>query len=157
MRHFLAVFTALLILSGCVTQKRCLLKFPPQTDTIRSSVIEYRDTTVTVSITADTVIKYEDVIMPFDITKIKPAIAETEYARAEAMLLENNSDYKLQLTLQQKSKQIEYRLDSVIVYKRDTIQITNVIEKPVANKTSKFWIFGFFILFGLLIIIYIIK
>lgn len=60
-----AIFLLILLLSSCVTQNKCLKKYPqplPDTNVEVKEVIKYRDTTIYVSLPADTV-KITDTII----------------------------------------------------------------------------------------------
>lgn len=60
MRTLLTI-SALLILSGCATQRRCAEKWPPQTNYITETKIIHRDTTIYITIPADTVYRTDTV------------------------------------------------------------------------------------------------
>jgi len=101
-------YLAILLLSSCVTQKRCLERFPPAPMTVKDSIIIkevtiYRDTIITVHLPGDTVLITQDID-----SLIQPLIAESKYARAIAEVYKN----KLKLTLIQKESEITFKLDS---------------------------------------------
>jgi hypothetical protein len=105
MNKYLIVLS--LLLASCVTQRRCLERFPPQIVT-RDSIVErivtvYHDTIITVKLPADTVWKEVDLD-----SLLAPLVAENKYAKAVAEVYKN----KLKLTLVQKDTEIAFKLDS---------------------------------------------
>jgi len=109
MRTLLLCLLAVLLLSGCVTQKKCDRKFPAQTMVIRKdSIIRttqtiYSDTTITVYIKGDTVTNTVEVVNGMTIT---PSILTTQFAYSKAWvelgrlrhyLRQNDTTYRLQL------------------------------------------------------------
>jgi hypothetical protein len=111
----------LIILAGCVTQRRCIEKFPQ--DTVYHNSIVYRDTTVQVFIPGDTIReRVKDTIVSVD----------TKYAHAEAGL----TDSEIWLNLIQKTITIPVKFDSVIVTRIDTISIPVPVIKEVHTKTN---------------------
>ena len=147
------VFIALVLLmsSGCVTQKRCLNKFPPVvttiTDTIPGETV-YKDTTIYVSVPGDTIITDTTIIIS-DSGRIQFAevFAETELAYAHSWIQVD----RLRLELIQKDSLYQFKLDSAIRENTDTIKIVQkeVVEVPKIPKSHPFFKFGFFILLGL--------
>ena len=97
----------LLLLSSCVTQKRCLERYPPQNITKDSIIIRevtvYRDTIITVRLPGDTVMVEQDLD-----SLMAPLISENKYAKAIAEVYKN----KLRVTLIQKESEISFKLDS---------------------------------------------
>lgn len=134
------IILAIILLSGCATQKRCFEKFPPEikTDTIIHTEIIYQDTTVFVEIKGDSVLVEVPVYIvdtvegkPIVIT-YKDAEAETDFAAARAWI-ENSI---LQLELIQKDSLIEIQLDSVIAIKDHYIELytTEIHKSPPKKK-----------------------
>ncbi len=112
------IYLLLIVLLGtsCVTQKRCLEKFPPGTDTIKivqvKDSIVYKDTIITVTIPGD--LQIDSVIIPCPeppVTYVPDtAKAETEFAYALAWF-----DHRsIKLKLVQKKSELEIRLDNAI-------------------------------------------
>lgn len=117
MRHiilFLILFS--IIISSCVTQKRCYSKFPPTTSTttnttVRDSIV-YRDKLVEVKIPGKTVRDSVPIPCPPPPPSYVPdtARAETDYASAKAWF-----DYpNIKIELEQKTSVLQVRLDSAI-------------------------------------------
>jgi hypothetical protein len=85
-------------LSGCVTQRKCRLKFPVNPEIIRKDsiitrdTIIYRDRTIKINIPGDTVTVEKKVPYKEDIS---PVWAQNDYATATAWV--QNSKLKLQL------------------------------------------------------------
>jgi hypothetical protein len=133
-------FLILVILSGCVTQKKCLSKFPPvsTSDTIvieslRDTII-YRDSLIVFKIPGDTIIDTLEIHISGEPVHSDTLILDTEYARAEAF-------YKtpsIHLFLIQKDIYFEQRLDSVIrletFWKEKYTTITNTDQIIVKEK-----------------------
>jgi hypothetical protein len=111
----LIVFLILLILSSCVTQKRCYLKFPPTVDTIKITIIKdsiiYRDTTIFIKLPGELRIDSVEIPCP-DVPGYIPekVFAETSLAKASAWWQFPN----IRLELIQKDTTIERRLDNAI-------------------------------------------
>jgi hypothetical protein len=107
------VFVALL-LSGCVTQKRCEQKFPPEistvTETITKTVTVYRDTTIFVHMPGDTVRDTIEVVVDRGIANSKPSIHETKFAWSKAQVING----LLLHQLIQKDSVLKFMLDNAI-------------------------------------------
>ena len=100
--------------SSCVTQRRCLQKFPPEvkTDTVfyevvRDSIV-YRDTTIILTLPGQTVI--DSIFIKPGVVETSPVVLETALARAEAYY----RTPKVYLKLIQKDTTIQVRLDSAL-------------------------------------------
>jgi len=115
LRLTLIALLALVLFTGCATQKRCLTKFPPVTSVeIRDSIVShdtiiYRDRTVYDTIQGDTIVK--EVEVPVYITKdlkTDPIEAENAYAYAKAWI----ENQRLKLELRLKEQAIERRLEN---------------------------------------------
>ena len=139
------------LLSGCVTSRKCFEKFPPPpADTIHTSSIEWRDTTIFKYLPGDTIVDsviIEELIeVPVDIPYTS-LYAETGFSEATASI-ENN---KLRLELIQRDSLLAIYLDSAIRINSDTIKINipYVKEVPVKTKWQTFLATGFWIVLGL--------
>lgn len=147
----------ILLLSGCVTQRRCLDKFPP---IISHDTIEipgeniYIDTTIYVELPGDTV--HKDTVIY--IHPQKPAyaevFAETSLAEARAWVKHN----RLNLDLIQRDSVLRFKLDSAIRENTDTIKIVEVttIEVPKIPKSFPFYRFGFFLILGIFFVMIVL-
>ena len=110
------IITGLLVLTSCVTQRRCNAKFPPGRDTIkiettRDSIV-YKDTIVYVKIPGEREIDSIPIPCPPPPSDYIPrrVYAETSLAKASAWW-----DYPvIKLELIQKDTTIERRLDNAI-------------------------------------------
>lgn len=124
---------ALILLAGCVTQKRCMEKFPvvPSVLVTYKDTVIYRDTTIYRYLPGDTV----EVSIPVD-TLIEVTdtsiTARTYLATAKAEI----RDQELVLGLVQHDSLFRFLLDSAIREHSDTVTIERVIpvEKPVVPK-----------------------
>jgi|GEM_PF-4442597 hypothetical protein len=101
------VLTALLLVSSCATEKRCLEKWPPLL-VIKDSVIVrvntiYRDTVIFIKLPPDTIRVEQNID-----SLMNPLIAESKYAKAVADIYKN----RLRLTLTQFDTIIQFKLDS---------------------------------------------
>lgn len=110
MKTLICLILSSLILSSCVTEKKCTRKFPPQIETIiKDSIREvtiYRDTTIYIHFPADTIIKTDTIIVKEGYLYIAPMYAETNLATASAWISYN----KLSLMLADKDTTIQVRL-----------------------------------------------
>lgn len=131
MKNILLIFFVV-IFSSCTTQRRCLIKFPPQssTETIYKDsiheVIKYRDTTVYVKIPGETITNtvYVPVNSPGQNYIPDTARAENKYAIAKAWL-----DWpKIRLNLFQKPQTLEFDLKNAIT-ERNTFKMLYEKEK----------------------------
>jgi hypothetical protein len=113
MKNIVLTLFMVILMAGCVTQKRCNLKFPPSTETItivkEHDSIVYKDTTVFIKLPRE--YKTDSVIIPCPPPAPgfipDTAYAETTLAIARAWF--NWPGIKLQLT--QKDTTIEKRLE----------------------------------------------
>jgi len=116
-----SILIVLILFSGCVTQKRCLKKFPPETIIERHDSIVIHDTTIYKDVVIyDTIpgdTQYVEKIIPIkENVVILPVERENAYARAKAWV----EDTKLKLELIQKEQEIQ-----------------RIIKD--ANKETKYW------------------
>ena len=140
------------ILAGCSPQKRIarlLERFPLDS----SIVIEYRDTTIYKDTTIferipgdtvwrDTILSVE-VDLPYMELKTRSSLAE-----ARAWILDN----RLGLELIQYDTIFIFKLDSALSQDIDTMFVVNNIPYPVIEKIGKFWMHGFLVLAGLILL-----
>jgi len=178
MRYFILIL--LILFTGCATQKRCLVKFPPVlgSDTVYIlGEIIYEAAIVEAPIAGDTAYVEsawsDDIIwtgLPEGITppvvtvehRVKPIRAEVPLAWSIAWV-ENNS---LKMQLIQKDSVLLFKLDSVKQKYMETVIVEHTIEYqiPVVPKKYKFfktafWFSLVLILFlaGLLIVFFKLK
>jgi hypothetical protein len=123
------------IFGSCVTQRRCLEKFPPEsTIEIRDS-IAYRDTTIYFPVPADTIRDSIPVECPEIITgqpapkpkPTKPITVENRWSKATAWI--ENGQLKLNLMINDTTLAIA--IDSAVVEKMKLIHQTDQFVKPV--------------------------
>lgn len=154
------VITMIVILSSCVTQKKCLQKFPPQIIRERYDSIVIKDTIIykdrirVIVIPADTVYKDREIpgILPSITTK--PMVLENDYVIAKAWI--QNSRLKMQL--EQKGQVLKFKLDSadkeVRHWKFEYLKIkefgTQIIKERYIPKIYKYALY-----FSILVIIII--
>ena len=149
-----SILILIVLLSGCVTQNRCLFKFPPPPpDTITKHLVEYRDTTVFKYLPGETV--YDSIIVEKLVEKrvrvpYTSVHAETPFSEATASIERN----KLKLKLIQKDSLLAIYLDSAIRISTDTIIIKQPYIKEVKVKSNyqDFVGVGFWIVLGLFIL-----
>jgi hypothetical protein len=131
----IALFAALLValLPSCVTQRKCLLRFPPPpADTVTSTVTKWRDTTLYVPMPADTVRDSIDVVLPCpeaQLVTTGKVTAKGKYATADAWLDRG----KLKIKLVMNDVQLKVTIDSAIKASTKTSIITQhiIVEKKV--------------------------
>jgi len=117
--YFIALILLVAILSGCVTQKKCNLKFPPQSsviikDSIRE-VVTFRDTTIFIKLDPVTITKTDTVYIRNGVIQFKEIKAESNYATGIAgikfnrlYLVVTDKDTTLTTTLKNALKTSEY-------------------------------------------------
>ena len=110
-RIVLAVIVALL-LTGCVTERACQRKFPPQVkDSVRIEVVErVRDTTIYIQIPADTVYRVDTVVVRNGLPESQPSYLSTDYATSFAQVRAG----RLLHELKQKDSVIERVIDDAV-------------------------------------------
>lgn len=132
------IIITLFLLASCVTQKKCLEKFPPRTDTIitvRDTTI-YKDTIIYIQVEGDTVLKVvrlsDTIFLPGQVYVPDTAFAETELAFAKSWL--DLSPLQIQLMLFQKDTTLRKKLDSALVksnhWEQMYIEQTNILPEP---------------------------
>ena len=157
MKQKLNLYLILLILilfSSCVTQKKCVKRYPPETIRVRYDSIVIKDTTiykdrlVPYAVKADTVYKDKLILVPIALN-VPPLIAENDYAKAKAWI----QDSKLKLQLEQKDQVVQFKLDSAdkevrhwkYQYRLESEKQTTVIREkfiPRIYKTALFIVIG---------------
>jgi len=138
----------LLILSSCITQRKCYEKFPPDTVTVTHDTTIFRDTIVYRTIKGDTV--YKEVKLPYSVPierTYQPITLKTSLAISKAWVAGN----RLKMLLVQKDSILQFKLDSVKRASQHTEIITKIVEKPLPQKP--FYRIGFFILAGMIILL----
>lgn len=87
------VILVTLILSGCVTQKACEKKFPPEKirvdSIIKTTETVYRDTTIFIYLEGDTVYSVDTVFVKEGIANSLPSIHETDLIWSKAQVINN--------------------------------------------------------------------
>jgi len=131
---------ALLVLTSCVTQKKCNLRYPPQTITIvKDSIrekITYRDTTIFVTLPAKIVTVKDTVYVKNGLVSFRPVTAESNLATARAWISNNN----ISLTLADKDTTLIITLSNALK-NAEFWQSKYNNEKHTVNVpyTPKFW------------------
>lgn len=155
--NFWTIFVlTVLVLSSCVTQKKCLQKFPPQTirerydSIIIKDTIIYKDVIVEKVIPADTV--YVDRIIPGIPQSIttRPMILENDYAIAKGWI----QDSRLKMQLEQKYQVLRFKLDSAdklvrhwqFQYLKERELNTHVVVQKFTPKIYKIALWGWVVL-----------
>jgi hypothetical protein len=162
--------------SGCATQKRCHEKWPPiitPIDTVTvvtyQDTIIYKDTTITVTLPADTI--RDTVIVEIGMISDPAYIpdsarAETELARATAWL--QGDPPQVHLQLEQKQTDLFIRLDSAIQqrdrYRHELIQIKQTYQVPVYKPTrwhaftgAAFWVLSAIVILYLVLTFLVLR
>ena len=145
------IFIFVVILSSCITQKKCFNRFPPDTITVKQDTTIFRDTIVFKKIIGDTV--YVEKHIPHIIyteRSYEPIFLKTSLCASKSWIAGN----RLKMRLIQKDSIFQFKLDSAIKANKQIITKTKIIEKPIAP--NPFWKNGFFILGGILIIFLIL-
>jgi hypothetical protein len=129
------VLIALAFFNSCVTQRRCLEKFPPTTTTEIRDSISYRDTTIYVPIPTDTVRDSIPVECP-EMTPgspapkpkpTKPVMVKNRWSTAMAWI-ENGH---LKLNLMTNDTTLTFVIDSAVTERMKQITINQQFVKPV--------------------------
>jgi hypothetical protein len=139
----LFAFVWLAAFTSCATAKRCAKKFPPPpADTITTVLTQWRDTTIYVTLPADTLrdsIFIDLPCPPAEHYTSGVVSVENDMAAAKAWV-ENK---RLQLQLELKHRRLEIYIDSVAATRTKTVTITKteVVKQkyvPVFYKASVF-------------------
>jgi uncharacterized protein YceK len=154
MRNTIFILAVLLMGSGCVTQKRCMKKFPPQVgiDTViiekHDTLVEYNDTTIYLELPGEVVFDTVYISKPVPVPikyQADTAQVETKLAKAKAWM-EYKPD-RIILELEQKDTTILFRLDSALVASQYWHRkYTEIKETQVFDKTKIPWYYraGFY-------------
>ena len=128
MRSLLVIVLSLLA-AGCVTQRKCLERWPP--DIMYHDTVIYRDTTLYVTLPPDTVHGSDTMLIIDQIAvTIDTMVLETDYAIAWAWV----AGSRIHQRLAHKLTVLELRYDSLLQEKVKVITVTNTIrEKPRFN------------------------
>jgi len=156
---------SIFLISGCVSQKKCLRKFPPQITTETKDSIIYRDslviqdTTIYVHILGNSIIDSIFIEVPKDIPIPKDtAKAEVEFAYALAYI---NPRWNVELQLHQKDtllKIIEYlKKESWHWEKKYRTEKKVLVQKEKYIPKIYKWVFWIIIIEFALLIGYFIK
>ena len=145
------LFILIVFLSGCVTQNKCLFKFPPPPpDTIVKHSVIVKDTIIYRYLPGEVV--HDSVIIEKLIEKkiyvpYTSVYAETLLAEATASVKGN----RLKLELIQRDSLFTFLLDSAIKASHDTITIKQpfIKEVPVKSKYQDIVGIGFWIVLGI--------
>jgi hypothetical protein len=126
------VFVALLM-SGCVTQKRCEQKFPQQIITIDSVITKtetiYRDTTIFIELPGDTIRDTVEVTVKEGIANSRPSIHETDLAWSMAQVVNGFLRHELIQKDSTLARVIENAIrESATTTEKNKIQ-TRIVEK----------------------------
>lgn len=155
------IILTLILISSCVTQKRCMTKYPPIADTVvtvitRDSIV-FKDTTVYITLPGETII--DSIVIPCPpMPDYVPdtAKAETDYALAIAWY----DPPKLMLRLDQKPSTLEIRLDSALreaYYWKDKYENVSTVQPvkyiPIIYKVALWMVIGviLFVVFTIIV------
>lgn len=165
MKKYLYLILLILIISGCVSQKKCLQKFPPQETIIIKDSIVIKDTTIYSdiimydTILGDTVMVYKKIQSKGKILNIEPLCIDKSLARSCAWV----NDNKLFLELIQKDTVIKRILKKAKIEKQRLREFyqskyeKEVIKVKYIPKFYKFTFWFFIGLCGLTLIFIILK
>ena len=131
----LLVLVLFVFMSSCVTQRRCMNRFPPQRDTVivetvKDSVV-YKDTTVFINIPGATRIDSVPIPCP-EIASYTPKRVNVETSLARASAWWDPPNIKLELI--QKDTTIERRLNNALkeaYYWKSKYEQVTIIPEPV--------------------------
>ena len=91
MRRIALLLALSIAATGCVTQKRCNMKFPPSiVERVDSVVVEkevVRDTTVYIYLPQDTIVKHDTVVVTKQGANSKPVVTEGRWSKAVAQVV----------------------------------------------------------------------
>lgn len=159
--HTMFILLCLVLLSSCNPAKYCAKRFPPTTttDTITTTLTEYRDTIIYITLEPETIYK-ETPVYIYITEEGEPAAtsdtvtASTYYATAWAWV----GGGRLSLKLQNRDNNIMVTIDSALKVINNTEQIivTNVTKVPVVSEFCR-WRYFALILLTLASIIFIVK
>lgn len=159
LKGLLVVLLSAVIMSGCITQKKCNEKYPPvitekevyihDTVSIKETV---RDTTFIIKAGKDSIIYKSDTVKIKDgMVNSKPVVTEGKYATATGQVINS----KLTVKLEERSYDLEIKLKGALrdkeIYKTyyEISKERQAITKEV--KVGKFYIYFFWIIIAMLI------
>ena len=98
MKNLLCILL-LVSLSGCVSEKQCLRKYPPQITevekVITNTIIKTRDTIIYKEIQGETKYFYDTVIVTKDgLVNTRPSVLETTLAISQAQVVNNRLQHE---------------------------------------------------------------
>lgn len=160
-KSLLLVILMAIILSSCITEKRCYNKYPPKTVVeVRDSIykkdsIIYKVIQVPVYIKGDTIVRNDTVYKDnkTGLINSKPLYAETEFAKATAKV----TNSILNLTLIQKDSLFSVKSDSLIkeaYFWKEKYNSSKTIEIIESRSVPK--IYRIFSMIGLITIMWIL-
>ena len=157
MNKLITILIGIFLLSSCVTQKRCLEKFPSTNDTIkvvtvRDSIV-YRDTIVKVYIPGEIRIDSVEIPCPDPGSAYVPDTAkvETDFAVAQAWF----KFPKVHIKLTQPDTTLSWRLDNAIkeaYYWKSEYEKITITPQPV-KYIPKIYLISFWILIGMIALV----
>ena len=131
MKTLILIAALALLLTGCVTQDRCLRKFPPEikevTKIVTETVTITRDTTIYVRLPAEVVVQTDTVLVDTETGLITSKLSRLETSLAWSTAQIRNS--RLHHELQQVDTTIEHRL-------QDAIREVDRLEKELTEKVT---------------------
>ena len=144
--RILILLTAVILLSGCATQRRCARKFPPQVKTEIKTEVEtvYRDTTIYVYVPADTITLTDTIQVYVTPEGYQTRLSElhTDLAFSTAQVV----DGSLRHDLMQKETEIERVIKNAVKE-----QSTHTVEKEVETHEVRYIPNFYWILLGLIL------
>lgn len=152
MNRIVISLISVVLLAGCTCSKRLnrlMERCPPPQEIVYNTIIAYRDTIVYREIPGDTI--RDSIKVPVEVELPEMALKKrSTLAEATAWVQEN----QLGLELIQYDSLFQFKLDSAIQVHKDTIQIHDirtVIKKEIVEK-GRFWMHGFLVLAGLILL-----
>lgn len=137
MKNLLILLVSIVLLSSCVTQRRCMEKFPPPpNDTIiNTKIVEtIRDTTITITIPGETTVDTTEVIveretgivnMPMRRLDTKHAYATIEIRNGQVYFLLHQKESEIETTIQDAIREyVENNTTTIIEYVYVPVEFT---------------------------------
>jgi hypothetical protein len=155
MNKLFSILAVLLLASSCITQKRCLDRFPNTVDTIRvvevKDTIIYRDTIVTVYLPGDIRIDSVEIPCPEPIKNYIPDTArvKTDFAVALAWF----KFPRIYIKLTQPDTTLTWRLENAIKeanHWRSEYEKVTVTPQPI-KYIPKIYLISFWLLIGMIV------
>jgi hypothetical protein len=157
MRKLILLLLIAATFTGCITEKRCNSKFPPEVMIIRRDSIFretktiYNDTTVYIQVPGESVVNTEYVYIKGDQIYFKPSYLKTSFAESRAYIQNN----RLQHTLTQNDTLLPVTIKNAIRLTWDRAErYFNQSETKVEKVKFVPLIYKIFAGFGLLSLIY---